>query len=325
MSAKRDLVVLAFGGNAIIRKGQSGDIHTQFANTRKVLEGVVDLVAHGKGLIIVHGNGPQVGAELVRSQMASREVPELPLGVLVADTEGGMGYMIQQCLQNVLWKHRIKKPVVTILTQVVCSKDDPALREPTKPVGRFFSEEEARHLMREEGWAMKEDSGRGWRLVVASPRPLRIVEHRTINMLVDAGVIVIAGGGGGIPIVVEENGDFEGLDVVIDKDLTASLIGRVVGADTLVIATDIQKVALDFNTQSQRDLDRLTLEEAERYFREGHFPAGSMGPKIEASIEFLRQGGERVVISSPDRIADALRGEAGTVITRDNSPAPAIL
>jgi carbamate kinase len=315
VQSNRNLAVLAFGGNAIIRRGQSGDIHTQFANTRKVLEGVVGLVAEGKGLIIVHGNGPQVGAELVRSQMASHEVPELPLGVLVADTEGGMGYMIQQCLQNVLWKHRLKKPVVTILTQVVCSKDDPRLQQPTKPVGRFFSEAEARRLMREKGWYMQEDAGRGWRLVVPSPRPQRIVEHTTISMLVDAGVIVIAGGGGGIPIVVEENGDFEGLDVVVDKDFTASLIARNLGADTLIIATDIQKVALDFNTPRQRDLDHLTLEEAERYFAEGHFPPGSMGPKMEASIEFLRGGGKRVIIASPDQLAEALQGKAGTVIT----------
>ncbi len=314
MTPSRNVAVLAFGGNAIIRRGQSGDIHTQFANTRKVLEGVVDLVAAGKGLIIVHGNGPQVGAELVRSQMASHEVPELPLGVLVADTEGGMGYMIQQSLQNVLWKHRLKRPVVTILTQVVCSKDDPRLQQPSKPVGRFFSETEARRLMQEKGWCMKEDAGRGWRLVVPSPRPLRVVEHKTISMLVDAGVIVIAGGGGGIPIVVEENGDFEGLDVVVDKDFTASLIARNVGADTLIIATDIQKVALNFGSPQQRDLDRLTLQEAEHYLQEGHFPPGSMGPKIEASIEFLRHGGKRVIIASPDQLADALQGKAGTVI-----------
>ncbi len=314
MTPSRNVAVLAFGGNAIIRRGQSGDIHTQFANTRKVLEGVVDLVAAGKGLIIVHGNGPQVGAELVRSQMASHEVPELPLGVLVADTEGGMGYMIQQSLQNVLWKHRLKRPVVTILTQVVCSKDDPRLQQPSKPVGRFFSEAEARRLMQEKGWCMKEDAGRGWRLVVPSPRPLHIVEHKTISMLVDAGVIVIAGGGGGIPIVVEENGDFEGLDVVVDKDFTASLIARNVGADTLIIATDIRKVALNFGTPHQRDLDRLTLQEAEHYFQEGHFPPGSMGPKIEASIEFLRHGGKQVIIASPDQLADALQGKAGTVI-----------
>jgi carbamate kinase len=311
------LTVLAFGGNAIIRKGQPGDIHTQFANTRKVLQGVVGLVGAGGGLIIVHGNGPQVGYELVRSQVASGEAPELPLGVLVADTEGGMGYMIQQCLQNVLWRNRIRKPVVTLLTQVVCDREDPLLRRPTKPIGRFFSREEAEALMREKGWTMREDSGRGWRLVVPSPRPVRIVEEKTIGMLVEAGIIVIAGGGGGIPIVVEENGDFEGLDVVVDKDLTASLIGRRVGADTLVIATDIRKVALDFNTDRQLDLDHLSLEEAESYLRAGHFPEGSMGPKIEASIDFLRSGGKRVIITSPDEIAEALEGKAGTTITRD--------
>lgn len=308
------LTVLAFGGNAIIRKGEPGNIHTQFANTRKVLEGVVGLVVHGSELIIVHGNGPQVGNELVRSQMASSEVPELPLGVLVADTEGGMGYMIQQSLQNILWRYRIKKPVVTILTQVVCDRDDPRFNHPTKPIGRFFTEEEASSLMGEKGWLMREDAGRGWRLVVPSPKPSKIIEHRTISMLVQAGIIVIAGGGGGIPIFLEDNGDFEGLDAVIDKDFTASLIGRNVGADTLIIATDIRKVSLDFNTEKQRDLDLMTVEEAERYFAEGHFLEGSMGPKIEASIEFLKAGGKRVIITSPGSISRALRGEAGTTI-----------
>jgi carbamate kinase len=311
------LAVLAFGGNAIIRQGQSGDIHTQFANTRRVLEGVVGLVAQGSGLIIVHGNGPQVGAELYRSWAAAAEVPELPLGVLVADTEGGMGYMIQQSLQNVLWKHRIKKPVVTLLTQVICDRNDPRLTRPTKPVGRFYTSEEARRLREEKGWEMVEDAGRGWRLVVPSPRPVKLVEHRTVSMLVDAGVIVIAGGGGGIPIVVEDNGDYEGLDVVIDKDFTASLIGTKVGADTLIIATDVSQVALNFNTPEQVALDLLTVEEAERYLREGQFPEGSMGPKMEASIAFLKGGGERVVIASPSQIAEALEGRAGTTIVRE--------
>ncbi len=314
---KNRLAILAFGGNAIIRRGQSGDIHTQFANTRQVLQGVVDLVAEGSGLVIVHGNGPQVGHELVRSQLASREVPELPLGVLVADTEGGMGYMIQQCLQNVLWKNRIKKPVVTILTQVVCERDDPRLKNPTKPVGRFFNQEEARVLMAEKGWVMKEDAGRGWRLVVPSPRPTRIVERRTLRMLVESGILVIAGGGGGIPIFVEENGDFEGLDVVIDKDLTASLIGKSVGADTLIIATDIRKVALNFNQPNQQDLDQMTLTDARKYLSEGHFLAGSMGPKIEASVDFLEGGGDRVIIAAPGQIKESLAGRAGTTIIHD--------
>jgi len=308
------LAILAFGGNAIIQKGQSGNIHTQFANTRRVLEGVVNLVSNDAGLIIVHGNGPQVGNELVRSEMASMEVPELPLGVLVADTEGGMGYMIQQCLQNVLWRHKIKKPVVTILTQVVCDRNDPRLLHPSKPVGRFFTEEEAGRLMQEKHWTMMEDAGRGWRLVVPSPRPVRIVERKTIEMLVKQGIIVIAGGGGGIPIIVEENGDFEGQDAVVDKDFTASLIGLNVGADTLIIATDIRKVALNFNTPRQQYISRMTATEAEKYLNDGHFPEGSMGPKIEASIQFLRGGGKRVIITSPGHIAPALRGETGTMI-----------
>jgi len=312
-----ELTVLAFGGNAIIRKGQKGDIHEQFANTRQVLEGVIDLVGLGSGLIIVHGNGPQVGHELFRSERASSEVPELPLGVLVADTEGGMGYMIQQSLQNLLWKKNLKKPVVTLLTQVICDRNDPYLKTPTKPVGRFFSEAEARRLKADKGWKMINDAGRGWRLVVPSPRPVKIVEYKIIRMLVNSGIIVIAGGGGGIPIVVEDNGDFEGLDAVIDKDFTASLIGKKAGADTLIIATDIQKVSLHYNTAQQDDLDRITVEEAERYLEAGHFPEGSMGPKIRASIDFLRGGGKRVIIAAPGEITRALKGETGTTITAD--------
>lgn len=308
------LIVLAFGGNAIIRQGQYGDIHTQFANTRQVLEGIVEPVKNGAGLIIVHGNGPQVGHELIRSQTAHPEAPELPLGVLVADTEGGMGYMIQQSLQNVLWKNNLKKPVVTILTQVVVDRNDPRLKNPTKPVGRFFTEEEAEKLSREKGWVMKEDSGRGWRMVVPSPEPIKIIERKTISRLVGDGVIVIAGGGGGIPIVVEDNGDFEGQDVVIDKDLTAALIGNSCNADTLIVATDINKVSLNFNTPEQRELDRISIEEAEKYLEEGHFAEGSMGPKIKASIKFLRNGGKNVVICAPGQITKALDGKAGTTI-----------
>lgn len=310
----KKLIVLAFGGNAIIRQNQYGDIHTQFANTRQVLEGIVEPVKQGAGLIIVHGNGPQVGYELIRSQTAHPETPELPLGVLVADTEGGMGYMIQQCLQNVLWKNNIKKPVVTILTQVVVDRDDPKLKNPTKPVGRFFTGEEAALLSQEKGWIMKEDSGRGWRMVVPSPDPVKIIEHKTISRLVNDGVIVIAGGGGGIPIIVEENGDFEGQDVVIDKDLTAALIGNSSNADTLIVATDISKVSLNFNTPDQVNLDRLSVSEAEKYLEEGHFAEGSMGPKIRASVQFLKNGGRYVVICSPDQITEALEGAAGTVI-----------
>jgi len=310
----KKLIVLAFGGNAIIRQGQYGEIHSQFANTREVLEGIVEPVKKGAGLIIVHGNGPQVGYEMIRSQTAHPEAPELPLGVLVADTEGGMGYMIQQSLQNVLWKNNLKKPVVTILTQVVVDRNDPRLQNPTKPVGRFFTEEEAAQLSREKGWIMKEDSGRGWRMVVPSPEPIKIIERKTISRLVEDGVIVIAGGGGGIPIVVEENGDFEGQDVVIDKDLTAALIGNSCNADTLIVATDINKVSLNFNTPEQVDLDRISIKEAEEYLEEGHFAEGSMGPKIKASIKFLQNGGKNVVICSPGQITEALEGQAGTTI-----------
>jgi len=314
---RRPIIVMALGGNAIIQPGEEGTITQQFANTRQALTGVASLIRQGYGMIITHGNGPQVGNMLLRSEAASDRIPELPLGVLVADTEGGMGYMIQQSLKNMLWRQKIKKPVVTLLTQVIVERKDPRLKKPSKPIGPFFTKTEAGKLIKQKGWAMKEDAGRGWRRLVASPLPVEIVETKTIQRLVKAGIIVIAAGGGGIPIVVEKNGDYEGIDVVVDKDLATAVLARDAKARMLVITTGVDKVSIRFNTPAQEDLDTLTVSRAKRYLKEGHFPPGSMGPKIEAALRFLREGGRRVIITSPEKVVDAIRGKAGTHIIHD--------
>ncbi|MFH2203321.1 MAG: carbamate kinase [Elusimicrobiota bacterium] len=315
-SKRPKVVVMALGGNAIIQPGQKGTITEQFANTRTALAGVTSLIRMGYRVVITHGNGPQVGNRLLQSEAASKKVPDMPLGVLVADSQGGMGYMIQQSLQNLLWRRRMKRPVVTMLTQVLVDRKDPRLKKATKPIGPFFSPQEARPLMRKKGWIMKEDAGRGWRRLVPSPMPIKIVEHRTIKRLIKAGIIVIAAGGGGIPVVLEPNGDFEGVDVVVDKDLASTILAINAKAETLIITTGVDKVALNYNTPQQIELDRLTVKEAKRCLRQGHFPAGSMGPKIEASIMFLENGGSNVIITSPEKVLDAIRGKAGTHIVR---------
>ncbi|HBL16680.1 MAG TPA: carbamate kinase [Elusimicrobia bacterium] len=319
-ASPRKTVVLALGGNAIIKPGEKGTITQQFANTRQALKGAAGLIRKGYGLVITHGNGPQVGNSLLRVEAVSDRIPEIPLGVLVADTEGGMGYMIQQSLHNMLWLEKIRKPVVTIVTQIVVDRHDPRLKKPVKPIGPFFSVAEAKDLIRRRGWAMKEDSGRGWRRIVASPLPMRIVERETIMRLVESGIIVIAAGGGGIPVVIEPDGRLEGVDVVVDKDLAASILAQDTRAKILIITTGVDKLSLNFNTPQQKDLNSITVEEAQHYLQEGHFPAGSMGPKIEASIRFLEQGGEQVIITSPDRVAEAIDGRAGTHIIHGPEP-----
>jgi carbamate kinase len=243
------------------------------------------------------------------------KAPILPLGICVADTEGGMGYMIGQSLQNRLYRDNIQREVVTIITQVEVKKDDPELANPSKFIGQFYSEQEAILFKTERGWVMKEDSNRGWRRVVPSPIPKRIIEGRIIAQLVDSGVIVIAAGGGGIPVYVEKDGTLEGVDAVIDKDRASALLANQIFAEMLIILTSIEKVAVNFGKPNQKLIDEMTASEAEEYLRQGHFPPGSMGPKIEAAIDFLRNGGTKVVISSIEKAAEAVFGNAGTVIT----------
>lgn len=308
--------VIALGGNAITRKEVEDTIANQFANTRNSLHGVIELIRRGYNLVITHGNGPQVGNAILRVELARGKAPILPLGICVADTEGGMGYMIGQSLFNRLHRDNLHREVVTIITQIEVDRNDPELQNPTKYIGQFYSEQEAVLFQTERGWTMKEDSNRGWRRVVPSPIPRSIIEGRIIKQLVDAGVIVIAAGGGGIPVYYEADGTLEGVDVVIDKDRASALLAHEIGAEMLIILTGTDKVALNFGKPNQRLLDRITLAEAEQYLKDGHFPSGSMGPKIEAAIDFLNRGGATVVISSIEKAAEAVFGNAGTVIER---------
>jgi len=315
-SNSRRIAVVALGGNAITREFEEGNITQQFANTRRSLVGVADLIEKGYLIALTHGNGPQVGNALIRVENTRHLVPPTPLGVVVADLEGGMGYMIQQSLQNKLHKRGIARKVVTLVTQVIVDKNDPSIVNPTKFVGPFYQESQVAQLQKARGWNLKKDANRGYRRVVPSPIPLEIVEKETIKKLVLQGVIVIAAGGGGAPVYIEEDGTFEGIDGVIDKDRAAAILARDIGAQELYILTAVDRVALHFGTPQQQDLDVLHLNDARKYLQEGHFPKGSMGPKIEAAIAFLETGGEMVLITSIERMAQAIEGQTGTRITK---------
>lgn len=311
---KRKTVVIALGGNALIREGEKGSVKEQFENTRKSVDGIVSCVKAGHNVVITHGNGPQVGNMLMMVELSCGKVPELPLGVCVAETEGSIGYMIQQTLVNRLQKERIKKCVVTILTQVIVDKDDDAFVNPSKPIGLFYSEEEAGKLKTEKGWQMVEDSQRGYRRVVASPKPIEIVENESVKRLMEIGEIVIAAGGGGIPVILKEDGSLEGVDVVVDKDLASSVLALDVKADYLMMLTGVDKAYLNFSKSKRTPLNTITVKEAERYLHEGHFPEGSMGPKIQAAINFIKGGGECSFIAAIDKVEDSLLGLTGTRI-----------
>ena len=310
-------IVVALGGNAITREFEEGNIYQQFANTRRSLVGVVEMVAEGYDVVLTHGNGPQVGNAMIRTEESRHLVPPIPLGVLVADTEGGMGYMIEQSLLNMLHRMGVRKKVVTLLTQVIVDRNDPSILNPTKFVGPFFKEKDIKRIRRERGWVLKKDSKRGWRRVVPSPLPLEIVERDTIRELVGMGVVVVACGGGGIPVYLEDDETYEGVDGVIDKDRASAVLAQDVGARELHILTGVDKVALHFGTENQEDLDRMTLWEAKQHMAEGEFPAGSMGPKIEAAIQFLEDGGEEVLISSIEKASMARQGKTGTRIVHN--------
>lgn len=305
--------VIALGGNAISHTGKE-DIHEQFANTRKSLEGIVELIQEGYKIAITHGNGPQVGNALLRVERTKNEIPALPLGVIVADTEGGMGYMIEQSLQNKLMSLGLDRAVVTIVTQIIVDADDPSIINPTKFIGPFYTEKQADALARLFNWVIKEDSGRGYRRLVPSPMPRRIVNRHTIQMLVELGTIVIAAGGGGVPVYIENDGAYEGVDAVVDKDRASAVLAHDIAAHTLIFLTDVDNVYLDYKKPEQRALGRITAAEAEQYMKDGQFPPGSMGPKIEAAISFLAGGGQEVIITSLSKAREAISGQAGTII-----------
>ncbi len=314
MQLKNRSVVIALGGNAITRKGVPDTITNQFKHTRESLPPILKLAREGFKIAITHGNGPQIGNALLRVEIASGSAPELPLGILVADTEGGIGYMIEQSLQNALRSEKIERDVVTLVTQTVVDRNDPSVKDPNKFVGQIYDEEDAKRYAVENGWAMKEDKGRGWRRVVPSPRPIKFVNSKVMKQLVDSGVIVITAGGGGAPVYYEDDGQLEGMNAVIDKDRASAVLGNDIGADTLVILTETDGVYLDFGEPTQKMIERMTVDEAKNYLKSGQFPKGSMGPKIEAAIQFIEGGGKKVIISSIDDGCEALDGGSGTTI-----------
>lgn len=308
-----EICVVALGGNAIATTGKE-DIHQQFANTRKSLGVIIELVRDGYDLVITHGNGPQVGNALLRVERTTDVIPPLPLGVIVADTEGGMGYMIEQSLHNRLRKEGLYRKVMTMVTQVIVDHDDPALTKPSKPVGPFYNKDQAGILAQRFNWVIKEDAGRGYRRVVSSPMPRSIVNSEIIKRLIEEHIVIIAAGGGGIPVYVETNGDLEGIDAVIDKDLASAVLGVEVGAHYLLILTNVEHVMLNYNKPNAQVINETTVQEVKEYLLDGHFPPGSMRPKIEAAIEFIEGGGKMVVITSIGKGREALRGKTGTRI-----------
>jgi carbamate kinase len=314
---ERRTAVIAIGGNSLIKDKQHQTVRDQYIAARETCHHIVGMISDGWGVVITHGNGPQVGFILRRSELAAGELHEVPLDVCGADTQGAIGYELQQNLCNEFRRYGIDRDAVTLVCQTEVAAGDPAFAKPSKPIGSFMDAAQAERR-RAEGWNIVEDANRGWRRVVASPQPLRIVELPSITRLLDAGTVVIAVGGGGIPVVADESGTLSGVAAVIDKDLASALLASQIGADLFIISTAVEKVALEFGTPQQRWVDHLTLTQARRYLAEGrHFAAGSMGPKIQAVVNYLEGGGKEALITDPDHLEDALAGKTGTRITRD--------
>ncbi|HEY3175589.1 MAG TPA: carbamate kinase [Candidatus Polarisedimenticolia bacterium] len=312
---RRKLVVVAFGGNALVRAGEDGTQRQQMQHAESLTRSLVKILKKGHDLALVHGNGPQVGHLLVQVEEAITKVPPLSLDVCVAQTEGSIGYLLERALRNEMLVEGIDREVVCLLTQVVVDPRDPGLRSPAKPVGPFYTAYRAAFLRKVRQWRIVEDSGRGYRKVVPSPRPLKIVNIGVIRALLQERHVVIAGGGGGVPVVEEPSGKLRGIEAVIDKDLTAAMMGRDLHADLLVVLTDVDNVCLNYGRKNERPLTRMSVKEAERHLRRGQFPPGSMGPKIEAAVQFARSTGHDVIITSLRRCVSALSGRGGTRIS----------
>jgi carbamate kinase len=306
--------VVAVGGNALILDGQRGTIPEQFENARAAARQVGALVADGWRVVLTHGNGPQVGFILLRSELVgdSAPIPRLSLDMAVADSQGGLGYIIGNSLASELGRRGMPDRVACVLTQTVVDPADPAFRQPSKPIGSAYSESEAELHRTRDRWVMVEDAGRGYRRVVASPHPCRIVETAAIRALMEAGFVVIACGGGGIPVVEAEPGVYRGVEAVIDKDFASALLAASLGVPLFVLSTGVEKVAIRYRRPDQRFLDRMTPAEARRHLAAGEFPAGSMGPKVRAALEFIERGGQEAIITSPDHLEEAVAGRTGT-------------
>jgi carbamate kinase len=310
---REQLVVVALGGNAISPPGSASPIPAQYEATMETAHHLAHLTE--RPLVVTHGNGPQVGNLLLRSDLAAGVLPRLPLDTCVADTQGGMGFMLQQCLDNAFHQAGVRRSTVTVVTRTVVDADDPAFRSPSKPIGNFYAEAEARRRMDRHGWVMREDAGRGWRRVVPSPEPIEIVEQPAIEALLGTGAVVVAAGGGGIPVVRRADGSLAGVEAVVDKDLASALLAANLGAEVLLVLTGVEHVAVDFGRPTQRDLHELRAAELAEHATDGQFAPGSMLPKVQAVLRFLAQGGHRAVITTPELSEKALAGEIGTQVT----------
>src|SRR5579884_63584 len=312
-----NVAVVAFGGNALMDFSGKSSYADQLAKAEKMCGEISSLFDMGYQVVITHGNGPQVGNLLMQQESLADIIPPMPLHVCDAMTQGQIGYMIEQTLRNMFTKNGIKKTIVSLVTQVVVSENDPAFKNPTKFVGPFFKKGEIEELQKERGWEIREDSGRGWRRVVPSPKPIDIVEREEIGEMIRKNFVVISCGGGGIPVLRDKKGKLKGVAAVIDKDFAAERLASLIGAEMLLLVTSVNQVSIFYGTPKQKNLSRMTLKEAKHYLAEGHFPPGSMGPKIEAAIKFLDSGGKRTIITSLEGIDAALKGEGGTEITHD--------
>jgi carbamate kinase len=305
-------LVIAIGGNSLIKDARHQSVPDQYAAVVKTVRHITDLLERGHCIVITHGNGPQVGFILMRSEHSRGLLHQVPLDSIVADTQGALGYQIQQALENEFRRRGLKKSVVTVVTQTLVDRNDPAFAKPGKPIGEFYSREQAEDRIRVEKWTMIEDAGRGWRRVVPSPKPVRIIEAEVVRHLVKDGYMVIAAGGGGIPVVADEKGMLSGAAAVIDKDIASAVLAHQIGADALVISTSVEKVCLNFGKPGQRALDAMTVAEAKQFIAEGQFAPGSMLPKIEACIQFVAQSNREALVTCPEALSSALDGRAGT-------------
>ena len=312
----RRVAVVAIGGNSLIKDKQHTEVKYQWEAVRETCRHIADMIAEGWDVVVTHGNGPQVGFILRRNELAAHEVHTTPMDIIGADTQGSIGYMLQQALDNEFARRGMDRQAFTIVTQVLVDRKDPAFEHPTKPIGSFLTKEEAEKFAA-EGWPVVEDAGRGWRRVVPSPEPKEIIERPAIDQAVRNGWIVIAVGGGGIPVIRDDEGNLQGVAAVIDKDKASSLLARDIRADLFLISTAVEKVAINFGKPNQKWLDRMTVSEARKYIEEGHFAPGSMLPKVEACIRFLEAGGKEAIITNPENLTRALRGETGTRIVPD--------
>lgn len=312
---RKQVAVVAIGGNSLIKDALHMSVLDQYRAAGRTSHHIAALVKAGYRVVVTHGNGPQVGFILLRSELAKGQLHQVPLESCVADTQGAIGYQIQQTLENELRRLRIGRPVATVVTQCVVDRDDPAFRDPTKPIGPFYSEADAKAHAANDGWEVREDAGRGWRRVVPSPVPRAIIEEPVIRALLDQDIVVVAVGGGGIPVVREHGGRLRGCAAVIDKDAASSLLARHLNADVFIISTGVDHVCLNYGKPNQQAIRSMTLREARRYLKQGHFASGSMQPKIEAAIRYLAAGGRRVIITQPHLLGKAVAGKAGTHIT----------